>query len=74
MTVTTAISVGSVDKAFGAVTAESAGMLSFAEDKIFGLVGPNGAGKTTLLRVLVGALRPDSGKIMVLGLDPIRDR
>lgn len=32
-------------------------------DKI-GLIGPNGVGKTTLLRVLLGDLKPDSGKII----------
>lgn len=74
MTVASAISVGSANKAFGAVTALVHVDLDVAEGQIFGLVGPNGAGKTTLLRVLVGALRPDSGTIMVLGLDPIRDR
>jgi ATP-binding cassette subfamily F protein uup len=31
-------------------------------DKI-GLIGPNGAGKTTLLKLILGELRPDSGKI-----------
>jgi ABC-2 type transport system ATP-binding protein len=34
-----------------------------------GLLGPNGAGKSTLLRTLLGFLRPDEGRVRVLGLD-----
>ena len=36
---------------------------------ICGLVGENGAGKSTLIRILMGALRPDSGRATVLGAD-----
>jgi ABC transport system ATP-binding/permease protein len=31
-------------------------------DKV-GLIGPNGSGKTTLLRLILGEIRPDSGKV-----------
>jgi ABC-2 type transport system ATP-binding protein len=34
-----------------------------------GLLGPNGAGKSTLLRTLLGFLRPEQGRMHVLGLD-----
>jgi len=34
-----------------------------------GLLGPNGAGKSTLLKSLLGFLKPESGKMTVLGLD-----
>lgn len=37
---------------------------------IVGLIGENGAGKTTTLRSLLGALRPDSGSIRLLGQSP----
>ncbi|NDJ58370.1 ABC transporter ATP-binding protein [Enterobacteriaceae bacterium 4M9] len=40
---------------------------------VTGLVGPDGAGKTTLMRMLAGLLKPDSGEIAILGLDPVRD-
>lgn len=38
---------------------------------IMGLVGPSGAGKTTVVRLLLGALRPDDGRLRVLGREPL---
>ena len=37
-----------------------------------GLLGANGAGKTTLISLLLGVLRPDAGKLEVLGMDPLK--
>jgi cobalt/nickel transport system ATP-binding protein len=37
-----------------------------------GLIGPNGSGKTTLFHVIMGLLRPLSGKIEIFG-HPVRD-
>ncbi len=43
--------------------------LSFfaGEGEILGFLGPNGAGKTTTIKIIVGLIRPDSGKITILG-------
>ena len=41
--------------------------------EVFGMVGRNGAGKTTTIECLEGLRVSDGGKIIVLGLDPIRD-
>jgi len=47
--------------------------LSVQQGETFGLLGPNGAGKTTLLKILLGVIRPTSGRAVLLGR-PIGDR
>ena len=47
--------------------------LEIQENEIFGFLGPNGAGKTTSLRMIVGLLKPDSGKITIMGQDPYKN-
>jgi zinc transport system ATP-binding protein len=38
--------------------------------EFLGIIGPNGGGKTTLLKLLLGILKPDQGRIRVLGQEP----
>ena len=46
--------------------------LSVAKGEVMGLLGPNGAGKTTCFYSIMGLVRPDSGRILLDGVDITR--
>lgn len=62
-----------VSKRYGALTAVSELDLEVETAEVFALLGPNGAGKTTTVEMCEGFIKPDSGRIEILGLDPIVD-
>src|ERR1700736_99241 len=57
----------SVSKYFPGVVALRGVSLDFNAGEVHGLVGENGAGKSTLIKIIVGAYRPDQGKLELLG-------
>ena len=63
-----AIELSHVTKRFPGFTLQDLS-LTVPSGTICGLVGENGAGKSTTIRLLMGALRPDSGTCTVLGAD-----
>jgi len=63
------IELRQIHKSYGAVIALQDLSLSVPEGCLFGLLGPNGAGKTTMLRILATLLAPDSGEVLVAGLN-----
>ena len=63
-----AIELSHVTKHFPGFTLQDLS-LTVPSGTICGLVGENGAGKSTTIRLLMGALRPDSGRCTVLGAD-----
>ncbi|MFI5244621.1 MAG: ABC transporter ATP-binding protein [Gemmatimonadales bacterium] len=67
------ISVRSLTRRFGALTAVDALSFEVAKGELFGLVGPDGAGKTTTLRMLAGVLAPTSGDALLRGVSVARD-
>jgi ABC-2 type transport system ATP-binding protein len=56
-------------KSFGDVHAVDGVSLEISAGEIYGLVGADGAGKTTTMRLLVGALKADSGQVNICGYD-----
>ncbi|MDB9565058.1 ATP-binding cassette domain-containing protein [Providencia rettgeri] len=69
------IHLSNVEKTFAGLDAPAVESLTIDihGGSVTGLVGPDGAGKTTLMRMIAGLLKPDAGKISVMGLDPIDD-
>ena len=59
-------------KDYGRVHAVRGIELEVRRGEVFGFLGPNGSGKTTTIRCLLDLLRPTSGRVEVLGLDPRR--
>ncbi|HEY6057117.1 MAG TPA: ABC transporter ATP-binding protein [Candidatus Limnocylindrales bacterium] len=59
-------------KRYGTVQAVDGVTFDVARGEIFGMLGPNGAGKTTTVEMLEGLRSPDSGDVIVLGLDASR--
>ena len=65
-----AVLVHQAGKRFGPTWVVRGLDFSVRHGTIFGLFGPSGAGKTTTLRLLLGLLRPDEGRVFVLGGSP----
>jgi ABC-2 type transport system ATP-binding protein len=61
------LTLSSVTKRFGAITALDQVSLEIAPGECFGLLGPNGAGKSTLMSLVAGLRVPDAGTITLDG-------
>jgi oleandomycin transport system ATP-binding protein len=68
-----AIQVEGLVKKFGDTTALAGVDFTARRGSVLGLLGPNGAGKTTAVQVLATLLRPDAGRVEVLGLDVVAE-
>ncbi|MBQ0146110.1 MAG: ABC transporter ATP-binding protein [Lachnospiraceae bacterium] len=63
-----------IKKTYGNYHALNGLDLSIPKGSLFGLVGPNGAGKTTAIKIISGLLLPDSGEVVVDGIDALSGR
>ena len=68
-----AVTLESVSKRFGDVWAVSDLSLRIGYGRVYGLLGPNGSGKSTTMKMILGLVKPDSGKILVDGIDVSKD-
>ena len=68
-----AIQVVGLTKRYGARRGVEDVTFDVAEGEAFGFLGPNGAGKTTTIRLLLGFLRPTSGRATLFGGDAFTD-
>ncbi|MDJ0344748.1 ABC transporter ATP-binding protein [Streptomyces sp. H10-C2] len=68
-----AIELTALTKRYGRTVGVDQLDITVQRGEVFGFLGPNGAGKTTAIRCLIGLLRPTSGRVRVLGLDPVAD-
>jgi ABC-2 type transport system ATP-binding protein len=64
------VEIDGLTKRYGALTAVDGISLTVRPGEVYGFLGPNGAGKTTTLRMLLGLIRPDAGRVSVLGHAP----
>jgi len=63
----TVIEVSHVSKYYGEFPAVRNVSFKVPSRSCFGLLGPNGAGKTTTIKMILGLIKPNSGKILVMG-------
>jgi ABC-2 type transport system ATP-binding protein len=68
-----AVSLRGVSRSFGEIRAVRNLDLEIERGAIHGLLGPNGSGKSTTMKMVMGLLKPDSGKISVYDKDPQSD-
>lgn len=68
-----AVELRDVVKKFGETTAVDHVTMTAETGTVLAFLGPNGAGKTTTIEMCEGFIKPTSGSIRVLGIDPTKD-
>lgn len=66
------IEIQNLHRRYGKLDAVNGLSLTVRAGKCYGFFGRNGAGKTTTIKCLLNLLQPDSGEVMVFGLNPRR--
>ena len=61
------LEVHELAKSFGGVQAVNNLSFSLTEGQLLAMIGPNGAGKSTCFNLINGQLRPDNGRVVIMG-------
>jgi Cu-processing system ATP-binding protein len=67
------VEISDIQKRFGKKEVLRGVSATLESGRIYALLGPNGCGKSTLFKSVMGLVRPDSGQILIDGLNPILD-
>lgn len=65
----TMLEVKSLSISFGGLKAVDDFHVDIESGQLYGLIGPNGAGKTTVFNLLTGVYKPDTGSILLDGVN-----
>lgn len=68
------ITLENVSFAYGKIPVLDNVSLTVQRGEFMGVVGPNGGGKSTLLKIILGLLKPQQGRVSVLGKSPEKGR
>lgn len=63
------LSVNNLGISFGGLRAVDSFNIEIEKGELYGLIGPNGAGKTTIFNLLTGVYKPDTGKVILDGVN-----
>jgi len=67
MSDTVLLDASGIAKSFGAVHALTDARLRVKAGEVVALMGANGAGKSTFIKIITGAIKPGSGRVMIRG-------
>ena len=59
------LQIDSLSKIYNGVEAVKSISFTIKRNEIIGLLGPNGCGKTTTIGMILGLLKPSSGKVLI---------
>lgn len=67
------VSIEALTKKYDGLLALNNVSLTVGAGEVVGLIGPNGAGKSTLMKIVVGILKPTSGRVTVSSHDVVQE-